>query len=54
MGLRFATAFMHDGRALTIQEAIAAHGGEAAAARGRFARVSLFERFALLKFLRSL
>ncbi len=54
MGLRFATAFMHDGRALTIQEAIAAHGGEAAASRGRFARLSLSERFALLKFLRSL
>lgn len=54
MGLRFGTAFMHDGRALTIQQAIAAHGGEAARARSRFARLSLFERFALLKFLRSL
>jgi CxxC motif-containing protein (DUF1111 family) len=54
MGLRFATAFMHDGRALTIQQAIAAHGGEAAGARSRFARLTLFERFALLKFLRTL
>jgi len=54
MGLRFVTAFMHDGRARTIQQAIAAHGGEARRARGRFARLSLFERFALLRFLRSL
>ena len=54
MGLRFVTAFLHDGRALTIQEAISLHGGEAARARTRFARLSLFERFALLKFLRSL
>jgi len=54
MGLRFVTAFMHDGRALTIQQAIALHGGEASGARRRFARLSLFERVALLKFLRSL
>jgi len=54
MGLRFMTAFMHDGRAATIQQAIALHGGEARGARARFARLSLFERFALLRFLRSL
>jgi len=54
MGLRFVTAFMHDGRALTIPQAIAAHGGEGARARSRFARLSSFEGFALLRFLRSL
>jgi CxxC motif-containing protein (DUF1111 family) len=54
MGLRFGTAFMHDGRATTIQQAIALHGGEARGVRSRFARLRLFERFALLRFLRSL
>jgi len=54
MGLRFVTAFMHDGRALTIQQAIALHGGEAAGARRRFVGLSFFERLALLRFLRSL
>jgi len=54
MGLRFATAFLHDGRATTIADAIALHGGEATAARGRFLRLSSFERGALLKFLGSL
>jgi len=51
MGLRFKTAFLHDGRAGSIAQAIAAHGGEAAGARGRFLRLSAGERFALLKFL---
>src|SRR5439155_310576 len=32
MGLRFKTAFLHDGRAGFIAQAIAAHGGEAAGA----------------------
>lgn len=54
MGLRFATAFLHDGRALTIAQAIEQHGGEALAARNRFLRLSLFERRALLRFLRTL
>jgi CxxC motif-containing protein (DUF1111 family) len=54
MGLRFGTAFLHDGRATTIQQAIALHGGEGRGARNRFARLSLLERIALLKFLRSL
>jgi CxxC motif-containing protein (DUF1111 family) len=51
MGLRFKTAFLHDGRAASIEQAIAAHGGEAARARGRFLRLSAGERYALLKFL---
>jgi len=54
MGLRFATAFLHDGRAATITQAIDQHGGEALAARNRFVRLTQFERRALLRFLRSL
>jgi CxxC motif-containing protein (DUF1111 family) len=48
------TAFLHDGRAGTIAEAIRLHGGEAARSRNRFLQLSLFERVALLRFLRSL
>jgi len=51
MGLRFKTAFLHDGRAGSIAQAIAAHGGEGAGARGRFLRLSAGERYTLLKFL---
>jgi CxxC motif-containing protein (DUF1111 family) len=54
MGLRFKHAFLHDGRAATIAEAIRLHGGEAAAARDRFLRLSSRERFTVLKFLGSL
>ena len=54
MGLRFATTFLHDGRAATIAEAIRFHGGEASRTRDRFLRLSTGERFALLRFLRSL
>jgi len=54
MGLRFATALLHDGRAANIGQAIRLHGGEATRARDRFLRLSLSERFALLSFLRSL
>jgi len=54
VGLRFATAFLHDGRATTISQAIELHGGEGLAARNRFVRLRPFERYALLRFLRSL
>ena len=54
MGLRFATAFLHDGRAATIEDAITLHGGEGLRARNRFLRLSAFERGVLLRFLRSL
>ena len=47
MGLRFATAFLHDGRATTISRAIELHGGEALRARNRFLRLSAFEKGAL-------
>jgi CxxC motif-containing protein (DUF1111 family) len=54
MGLHLATAFLHDGRARTIAEAIRLHGGEARPARDRFVQLSPGARFALLQFLRSL
>ena len=54
MGLRFATTFLHDGRAATISQAIDLHDGEGLAARNRFVRLTTFERAALLKFLGSL
>jgi CxxC motif-containing protein (DUF1111 family) len=54
MGLRLMTTFMHDGKAKTVEEAIALHGGEAAPARDRFMRLTALERAALLRFLSSL
>jgi len=54
MGLRFATAFLHDGRATTITQAIELHDGEARGARNRFLRLTQFERFALMRFLKRL
>ena len=51
MGLRFATAFLHDGRAKTITQAIELHAGEAQRARNRFLRLTAFEKGALLRFL---
>jgi CxxC motif-containing protein (DUF1111 family) len=54
MGLRFKTAFLHDGRATTIEQAITLHGGEATAARDRFLRLSAGARVALVKFLSGL
>jgi CxxC motif-containing protein (DUF1111 family) len=54
MGLRFVTAFLHDGRATTIEEAIGLHAGEAQAARDRFMSLSRRNRTALLRFLKGL
>ncbi|MHC6225091.1 di-heme oxidoreductase family protein [Pseudomonas sp. X10] len=48
------SGYLHDGRARTLDEAVLWHGGEAAAARGRFAGLSADERSALRAFLRSL
>jgi len=47
-------AYLHDGRARTLAEAILWHGGEAAAARERFRTMPADDRAALLAFLRSL
>ena len=54
MGLRFATAFLHDGRAASIEAAILAHDGEAAGSRSRFSALPQALRVSLLKFLNSL
>nr|WP_292766825.1 di-heme oxidoredictase family protein [Mesorhizobium sp.] len=48
------TFFLHDGRARNLTEAILWHGGEAQAARDRFANLSATDREALVKFLESL
>ncbi len=48
------TEFLHDGRARNLTEAILWHGGEAQAARDRFAAMSAEERGDLLAFLESL
>lgn len=45
---------MHDGRARNVPEAILWHGGEAQAARDRFAKMQAADRAALLAFLDSL
>jgi CxxC motif-containing protein (DUF1111 family) len=54
MGLRLLPHFMHDGRALTVTDAIQAHGGEAAGARQRFGQLSTEEQAAIMAFLNSL
>lgn len=46
--------FLHDGRAATLDEAIAWHGGEAAGARRSYQQLSEADREDLLKFLESL
>ena len=43
--------FMHDGRAVTIDAAVAAHGGQAAAAAAAFAALDAATHQALLDFL---
>ncbi|WP_425475488.1 di-heme oxidoredictase family protein [Mesorhizobium quangtriensis] len=48
------TFFLHDGRARNLTEAILWHGGEAQAARDRFADLPATEREALVTFLESL
>ena len=53
-GLRTRSLLLHDGRATTIAAAIRFHAGQGAASRNRFLRLGLFDRFALLAFLRSL
>jgi CxxC motif-containing protein (DUF1111 family) len=53
-GLRLRSRFLHDGRARSVRAAVQAHGGEAAAAAGRFRDMTDAERDALLAFLNSL
>lgn len=47
------TAFLDDGSATTLEEAILRHGGEAIVSRKRFARLSAQQQDALIKFLKS-
>ncbi len=47
-------AYLHDGRARTIEEAILWHGGEGESAKEAFRTMSASERAALIKFLKSL
>jgi CxxC motif-containing protein (DUF1111 family) len=45
---------MHDGRAETIRDAIALHGGEAEQTRERFQKLSRYDAAALVRFLATL
>ncbi len=53
-GLRARGPFLHDGRAKTVDEAIRAHDGEAAASRDRYESLSVAERRQLLDYLSSI
>jgi CxxC motif-containing protein (DUF1111 family) len=53
-GLRVRRPLLHDGSASTVEEAIAAHRGEAEAMRRRFEGLTQIQRSALLAFLNSL
>lgn len=53
-GLARSRPYLHDASAPTIQEAILAHGGEAAAARDAYVTLPDTERFPLRLFLTSL
>jgi CxxC motif-containing protein (DUF1111 family) len=53
-GLSARPTFLHDGRAKTIQDAILEHSGQGSYSRARFMRLSPYERFAVLAYLRSL
>jgi CxxC motif-containing protein (DUF1111 family) len=53
-GVSGGEAYLHDGRARTIEEAILWHGGEAEAAKNAFLSMSAPDRAALVKFIKSL
>lgn len=53
-GVSGGEAYLHDGRARTLAEAILWHGGEAEASREAFRTMSAADRDALIAFLRSL
>jgi CxxC motif-containing protein (DUF1111 family) len=53
-GVSGGEAYLHDGRARSLSEAILWHGGEGQAAREAFRTMSPADRAALLKFLQSL
>jgi CxxC motif-containing protein (DUF1111 family) len=53
-GVSGGEAYLHDGRARTLEEAILWHGGEAAASQQAFLNMSASDRAALIAFLNSL
>lgn len=53
-GLRLRPAFLHDGRARTIEAAIEAHDGEARPSRSRFQAMTPTEKQQMVAFLRTL
>lgn len=53
-GVRDSAPYMHDGRAKSLEQAIAFHGGEAQLSANRFYRLKSDDRSQLLTFLRSL
>lgn len=53
-GLRFVNRYLHDGRATTLEQAIAAHDGQGHASRDAFAALSAEDKAKLVAFLRSL
>ena len=53
-GVSGGEAYLHDGRARTLEEAILWHGGEAEASKEVFRTMTAAERAALIKFLKSL
>ena len=53
-GVADTAPYMHDGRALTLNDAILMHGGEAQPARNRYARLAEKDQATLLEFLLSL
>ena len=53
-GLRASSPYLHDGRAMTIDEAIRAHEGEAALSRDRYLRLSPAQKQQLIAFLNSI
>jgi CxxC motif-containing protein (DUF1111 family) len=53
-GVSGGEAYLHDGRARTLEEAILWHDGEAAGAKETFRTMSAADRAALIEFLRSL
>jgi cysteine-rich repeat protein len=53
-GVRASAPYLHDGRAATLSDAIAAHGGEAQASRDAFLALTVTERSWVVAFLNSL
>jgi CxxC motif-containing protein (DUF1111 family) len=54
IGVRFAGAFLHDGRAATVRDAISAHAGEAAAVSAAFGNLSAADQETLVSFVEGL